>query len=56
MSRNDIQFFLDGLKKRERWLTEEISNGGNFEHLNARRAECAYIRERLAALCEGDTR
>lgn len=44
--------FLKSLMGREDWLTKEIrnSNGGYREHLNARRAECAYIRERFSSL------
>ena len=38
------------LKEREEWLTKEAHSGGNWEHLNARRSECAYIRDRLAII------
>lgn len=41
------QQFLKFLVDRIDWLTSEISGGGNFEHLNTRRSECAYIRERF---------
>lgn len=47
--------FLDWLKNREHWLTNEISGGGNWEHLNARRSECAYIRERFSSVLSSDS-
>lgn len=53
--RDDMLAAIEWLNAREQWLTNEISGGGNFEHLNARRSECAYIRERFERLSSSDS-
>jgi hypothetical protein len=45
---DDALRFLD---ERVAWLTKEIHGGGNFQYLNLKREECAYI-----ASCIRDTR
>jgi hypothetical protein len=38
------------LRERIRWLTNEVNSGGNWQHLNTRRDECAYILDKLTTL------
>lgn len=42
--------FLNWLSEREQWLTKEAHSGGDWQHLNTRRQELAYIRERFTKL------
>ena len=42
--------FEKWLDERIDWLTKEAHSGGDWEHLNARRAECAYILEKFRIL------
>lgn len=43
----DIKEIIAELRERAEWLRREYLNGGNYEHLSAREAECRYIITKL---------
>lgn len=45
-----VDAHLQWLDARAKWLRKEYLNGGNFEHLSAREAECLLAAERLKEL------
>jgi hypothetical protein len=44
---DEVNNFAEWLRQRAEWLHKEICDGGNLEHLQARRAECQYIASML---------
>lgn len=50
VDRETIDAHLAWLDARAKWLRKEYLNGGNFEHLSAREAECLLAAERLKEL------